>query len=546
MDFVRNQRIEMSATGLEDFRRHLWRQLGFLESSCHSYDQGYSDEAIRIAVVLRVLIHQTRYSTSLLTHLDATDIHLLTTCPDVPLGLDGAVVFFGLGAMADGRYLAHLDRATFRRMVPVCDWWDETVYVLGEDTTLTRREIVLAAANKDGGAHVDSTLTPAYEKLISFLQVGSWESSQPEWRDANMHFAALRQMGFELLNSPELLMQAEAPSPPAGQPDQSPAIEAYRFLMTDRVRQLIQEANQLKPHQSIVVKVIEDRGPVPEGTASAFVVAPGGREEIHLDPAKATEYTFAQDVMLAILYRTGWPVVYSTLPGGMDRDADLISQEVTRVFHKQVFDPSLINLGIDVDGCRNQMMQDIIAWPTTEVAGHDLLWASIRILEVMLWNGPHREAVVETMSAKQPEALMLARELETEGFLGGHKTKSETRAAIVRVLDYLDRWVTQQTGRCFELRKRIVVSPIFDENQLTQPANVFSEFVSFPLHIGDASWWIAGLTLKSDGFLIGRMPLEPTSTGAEPDLVADARCSWETLDLRGLLDTFSIRFGTET
>lgn len=62
-------------------QEHLRRQIRFLEHSCSSYDAGFFDEAIRIATVLRVLFHQTQRSTSLMTHLNAQDIHIISTAP---------------------------------------------------------------------------------------------------------------------------------------------------------------------------------------------------------------------------------------------------------------------------------------------------------------------------------------------------------------------------------------------------------------------------------------------------------------------------------
>jgi len=46
--------------------KQLRRQLTFLRNSAASYDAGYSEEALRIGVVIRVLLHDTQYSTSLL------------------------------------------------------------------------------------------------------------------------------------------------------------------------------------------------------------------------------------------------------------------------------------------------------------------------------------------------------------------------------------------------------------------------------------------------------------------------------------------------
>lgn len=64
------------------FRNHLSKQLGFLGRSCEAYDAGYIDEAVRIATVIRVLVHDTNRSNSLLKHLGATTINLLSTTED--------------------------------------------------------------------------------------------------------------------------------------------------------------------------------------------------------------------------------------------------------------------------------------------------------------------------------------------------------------------------------------------------------------------------------------------------------------------------------
>ena len=531
---------------MERFRDRLWRQLGYLARSCDSVDQGSLDEAIRIAAVIRILIHQTGTSTSLLTYLNATDMHLLTTCSHMP-ALEDVLVGFGLGAMDNAKYFATLERAPCRRMVPVGEWWNEVVYVLGMGIRLTRRDIVLDAANKDGGAHVDRNLTPEYEKLTSFLQIGSWAGNgEREWRDANMHFAALRQMGYELLNSPELLMQAEMPSPSVGQQVECQAIQKFGFLMSGRIRQLVSKVNRLNPDRPLICKVMDDTGLFPRATASGYVVAPGEREEIHIDPDRATEYTIAQDIMHARLFRLGWPIVYPVLPPGKDHDADLIAGGVSHCFHQYAFDPALIDLGFDVDGYRDQMTRAIIAWPDTGVTGRDLFRASLKVLEVMLWDGPYRQRTAEAMSAKQPEVLELARELEKKVLTASPRTNLEMRTAMVRFLDYLDDWVTDQTGHPFELGKRIVVSPVLTQDQLAQRARAITDFLSYPLCLNNISFWIVGLAMGSDGILFGRMLLEPVPAGTEPEAVSEARSLWESCDLRGLLEARGIRFGVAT
>ena len=55
---------------LDDLNSHLKEQIQFLLKSCQSYDEGFFSEAKRLAVVIRVLLHDTKDSYSLLTLLN--------------------------------------------------------------------------------------------------------------------------------------------------------------------------------------------------------------------------------------------------------------------------------------------------------------------------------------------------------------------------------------------------------------------------------------------------------------------------------------------
>jgi hypothetical protein len=196
-------------TGPVDFVEHLRRQLRFLERSCASYDAGNKDEAIRIATIIRVLVHNTKVSTSLLKHLNATTINLLSTTTEPS---PQTVSFVGLGMMRIGgggsEYFPQLgDGPPINQFIPVSKWWDQVVMVLNRQR-ISRRDIVLAAANKDGGAHVDAKLSTEYEALASDGAVGSFvyqtQGQRVEAPIQNAHLVSLRQLGYELLHSPEL------------------------------------------------------------------------------------------------------------------------------------------------------------------------------------------------------------------------------------------------------------------------------------------------------------------------------------------------------
>lgn len=200
-----------------DFRAHLARQLAYLKRSCIAYDAGATDEAIRMATIIRILVHNTKASTSLLKHLNATTIYLITSTDDPP---PNTVEFFGLGIMRIGgdnesKYFASLDFDLATKLVPVSKWWNQTVFMLDPQTVLSRRKIVLSAANQDGGAHVDAKLSREYEALSADGAIGhfTYTYGDKEFQQPiiEAHFVAIRQMAYELLSSPQLNALVDIP-----------------------------------------------------------------------------------------------------------------------------------------------------------------------------------------------------------------------------------------------------------------------------------------------------------------------------------------------
>lgn len=199
------------------YREALAQQLRYIDRSCQIFDQGYWDEAIRIATQLRVILHQGsgKYK-SLLQHLGVQrTTKLLNTSPRTVS--PGTSMYHGMGAIAyesDGEkevmsYFPTLGDGPIMEEVRLHEWWEQIVWI---DTTmdwtrivLTRKDIILTAAHKDGGAHFDD-LTPEYGHLAtpgvagSFTVVeGGAERSIPI---PGSHYVCLRQIGFEILHSP--------------------------------------------------------------------------------------------------------------------------------------------------------------------------------------------------------------------------------------------------------------------------------------------------------------------------------------------------------
>jgi hypothetical protein len=198
------------------FKEHLATQLRFIERSCQHFDAGDEAEAQRIAAALRVIFHQTRHSTSLLAHLGATGISMLSTaCSPISPGTLTApsnlasLVIRRTDAGVTFTSTASLGGAPMKRFIPFGDWWDVEIVCLTAGVRMKRSSLVLAVANQDGGAHVDATLEPDYAIVKS--GEGLVVTFRPAGRDPveipleSHSVATLRQIGYEVLHSPDLV-----------------------------------------------------------------------------------------------------------------------------------------------------------------------------------------------------------------------------------------------------------------------------------------------------------------------------------------------------
>ncbi len=184
-------------------KKQLTRQLRFLERSSAMFDAGYCDEAIRIATTIRVMIYQTPQSTSLLTLLGERDtIKLVSTVKFPPEDKGTLAIFDGVTTMTIDGFKPNLN-SPYSQLLTVEEWWNQVVIVFGPQNRLTRKAIVLAAANKDGGAHVDPSISTEYQDLIDGLWTLTRQDAVGTQRRpmTDHQFIALRQFAHELLNS---------------------------------------------------------------------------------------------------------------------------------------------------------------------------------------------------------------------------------------------------------------------------------------------------------------------------------------------------------
>jgi hypothetical protein len=195
----------------DELKDHLKSQLGFLERSAESFDKGYEDEAKRLAVVIRVLVHDTSRSTSLLTLLNKKNIKFFDS--KTPYRSGNSVTYHGLTMMKitdkGSTYVAPLEGGALTRnknsRIPFKVWW-EVIFVIKDKNgnTFTRKDLVLNLADTDGGAHIDSSLDEEYANLSRFNSL-SWkflknDSGEPESMN-NPVLPSVRQITHEVIKT---------------------------------------------------------------------------------------------------------------------------------------------------------------------------------------------------------------------------------------------------------------------------------------------------------------------------------------------------------
>ncbi len=188
---------------------HLSDNIGFLKASCQSFDAGFVGEAKRLATTIRVLLHDTNNSRSLLGLLGKKNSisYLNTATPYDSRNLlaHHGLVGFRIGPQGAGYWAPLGDGPPTRYENPRIGfdaWWNEQVIVDGAGENFTRRDLVLTLANKDGGAHVDPELDVKYVALTRGNSLG-WVASDGNGQRplSDVELFSVRQIAYELLES---------------------------------------------------------------------------------------------------------------------------------------------------------------------------------------------------------------------------------------------------------------------------------------------------------------------------------------------------------
>lgn len=241
---MQEDRHQMATRDQADLRAQLEGQYRCLERSAAAFDEGEELEASRLAVVLRLLLRDTRHSKSLLTQiglkerleiLDTAEPHrgprerLLTALTYLRVAGNRPVfVARRLGAPASQIQFVHLSYIK-PSYVPVEQWLNRVVIAeAGDRGAFTAAQLIGWLADKDGGAHVDPELPQEYEALSRLNSLQVQYASLP-WGGATLVIddpygfphpsaespvpAAVRQLAFEMMWTLHQTFGMRAPDP---------------------------------------------------------------------------------------------------------------------------------------------------------------------------------------------------------------------------------------------------------------------------------------------------------------------------------------------
>ena len=199
----------------DELLTHLRDQINFMIASAISFDNGFESEAKRLAIAIRILVHDTSRSTALLTQLKKMNILFYDSASPFDPGnllTSNCLTMIRAskkeGEALVGDYVAPLDDLSPARnkdkKVGFGRWWNRTtMYKDKEGNRFTRRDLVLTVADKEGGAHIDPKLDEAYAKLSRFNSLGWKVYVQGEAKDFRNSpvLPSIRQIAHEVLKT---------------------------------------------------------------------------------------------------------------------------------------------------------------------------------------------------------------------------------------------------------------------------------------------------------------------------------------------------------
>ena len=176
--------------------------------SSDAYDKGFLGEAKRLALSVRILVHDTVKSHSLFEQIGIKRKIAFAGTPNLYrkgnlLSECHLVMASVVGLTPSYKPLLNDGPSDIWQHLPFDGWWNETVIKDAKGEKFTRKDLVLWFANKEGGAHVDPQLDERYRKLQEENSYG-WifmAGNTEVMPTAGIELACMRQIAHELLRT---------------------------------------------------------------------------------------------------------------------------------------------------------------------------------------------------------------------------------------------------------------------------------------------------------------------------------------------------------
>jgi len=191
--------------------------LAALTASCAGYDAGYHWEAPRLATAVYLLVNDGgRKNQSLVTRLGMKRVTMFLSSGakiDPKNAFSQPLVSVSLNSERQAVFVPLFgSQPENHRQLRFGEWWERDEIYRNGDTSLTRKRLVFALRNKEGGAHFDHLTDDGY---IAVATIPAWTFRPVGGQSHTLHGierALMRQVAWELLES---FRGAEAEPAPA-------------------------------------------------------------------------------------------------------------------------------------------------------------------------------------------------------------------------------------------------------------------------------------------------------------------------------------------
>lgn len=156
----------------ENILAKLKEQMEFLRTSLCTFYDGKFAESVRIATIIRVLVHETGRSKPLLKQAlpNGLDLPILDHAGEKPG--EKAIFRFAVSVRMGPTIAPAVDLvSSHHSLSTIGAWWNAEVFTfrsqVNTQLVYTRKRVVLILADTEGGAHVDPDENPDYARLLT-------------------------------------------------------------------------------------------------------------------------------------------------------------------------------------------------------------------------------------------------------------------------------------------------------------------------------------------------------------------------------------------